>query len=206
MVLTFSGCGKSPTGPTTSPTVAVTPSGATSAVPVFAGTQQEFDATGCDPQCTWSVTGGGTVAVLNQATDRAIVTAGQVAGTFQVIASNGTNQGSSSFMVVTLRINSVKLVSATPPPSTDLIRAVVFVVDYTTAEDGLTMTTRFYKSDGITGLGGGGSEGLSAAGRVTIQASGAPGATAFIDFVIFRKLDGSFKEIRFRFPMEYRWG
>ncbi len=205
MVLTFSACSKNPNPLTPSPNVAVVPSGATNAVPIFAGAQQEFTATGCDPKCTWSVTGGGTVAVLNGATDRAVVTAGQVAGTFQVTASNGTNQGASNFVVVVQRINSVNLVSATPPPGTDLIRGVVFVVDYTTSQDGLSIRIKFYDKNSNPVGSGGDSPALNSAGRVTLQASAAPGITAFADVVIYR-VGGGFEEVHFRFPMEYHWG
>ena len=114
-------------------------------VPIFAGSEQEFSASGAPGKFSWIIvptTGGNTIRAEDTPDAfRAFVTAGQTAGMFRVLASTLGGTGFADFQVVTQRVNFNNVEAFRPAPGNVAVPGcrATFITSYITAEDGLQM-------------------------------------------------------------------
>ena len=140
-LLLLGACGACPPERPSPVTVVVQPD----RVPIFAGAEQEFSATGAPGKFSWVIaptTGGNTIRAEDTPDAfRAFVTAGQTAGMFRVLASTLGGTGFADFQVVTQRVNFNHIEAFRPTPGNVAVPGcrATFVTSYITAEDGLQM-------------------------------------------------------------------
>ena len=195
-----SGCPASPSSPVT---VVVQPD----RVPIFTGAEQEFSVSGAPGKFMWSVNGGGTVRAEDTPDAfRAFVTAGTMAGTFQVLAQNGRQAGYASFQVVTQRVNYNNVEGFRPAPGNTPVSGcrATFVTSYITAEDGLQMRAVLLDASNTevpaflpT------SAPLAAAGQVQLQGGTVNRTTEAVE-IVFSKA-GAGDVFRQRYAAHYVW-
>ena len=203
-LLLLGACSACPPSLPTAVMVVVEPNG----VPIFAGAEQEFVASGAPGRFSWIIvptTGGNTIrAEETPDAFRAFVTAGQTAGTFRVLASTRGGTGFADFQVVVQRANFNRIEAFRPAPGNVAVPGcrATFVTSYITAEDGLQMRAVLLDGSNIevppylpT------SAPLSAAGQVQLQGGTVNRTTEAVE-IVFSKA-GAGDVFRQRFAAHY---
>jgi hypothetical protein len=205
-LLLLGACSACPPSVPTAVTIVVEPNH----VPILAGAEQEFVASGGPGKFSWTIvptTGGNTIRAEDTPDAfRAFVTAGQTAGTFRVLASTRGGTGFADFQVITQRINYNNVEGFRPAPGNVAVPGCLatFITSYITAEDGLHMRAVLLDASNTevpaylpTSVP------LSAAGQVPLQGGTVNRTTEAVE-VVFSKA-GAGDVFRQRYPAHYVW-
>jgi hypothetical protein len=194
-----SGCPSTPSGPTA---ITVEPN----RVPIFAGSEQAFEASGVPGKFFWSVNGGGTIRAEDTPDAfRAFVTAGTTAGTFQVTVRTADRAGSATFQVVTQRVNFNNVERFVPAPGNVPVPGcrATFVTSYITAEDGVGMRAVLFEASGAEAPAFlPTSAPLAAAGQVQLQGGTTNRTTEAVEIVFSKAGVDLFRQ---RYAAHYVW-
>ena len=178
-------------------------------VPIFAGAEQEFVASGAPGRFSWVIvptTGGNTIRAEDTPDAfRAVVTAGQTAGTFRVLASTRGGTGFADFQVVTQRVNFNHIEAFRPAPGNVAVPGcrATFITSYITAEDGMQMRAVLLDAANAEAppfLPT--SAPLAAAGQIQLQGGTTNRTTESVDIVFSKAGVDLFRQ---RFPAHYVW-
>ena len=205
-LLLLGACSACPSSAPTAVTVVVEPN----RVPIFAGAEQEFVASGGPGKFSWIIvpaTGGNTIRAEDTPDAfRAFVTAGQTAGTFRVLASTRGGTGFADFQVVTQRINYSNVEGFRPAPGNLAVPGcrATFITSYITAEDGMQMRAVLLDAANAEAppfLPT--SAPLAAAGQIQLQGGTTNRTTEAVEIVFSRP--GAGDVFRQRYPAHYVW-
>jgi hypothetical protein len=203
-LLLLGACSACPPSVPTAVTVVVEPN----RVPIFAGAEQEFVASGAPGRFSWVIvpTGGNTIrAEETPDAFRAFVTAGQTAGTFRVLASTRGGTGFADFQVVTQRVNFNNIEAFRPAPGNVAVPGcrATFITSYITAEDGLQMRAVLLDAANAEAppfLPA--SAPLAAAGQIQLQGGTTSRTTESVEIVFSKAGVDLFRQ---RYPAHYVW-